>query len=173
MQFPGITRLRRLNWSCAYVARHCVTVRKLHALTHIFRICIPANQELYNNTGLEVLKHFSCSTQLSMIFIMFINVKMLAFLTFISMIKTSVSSKTSKPFIFKHFRVYEKLNFVLSWVEHGKKFYNLGPGLWTPVRSTGLASPIIKYLLHIVDINGLLSVTCDLRVSRLDTHLCP
>ena len=47
--------------------------------------------ETLNLPGLEVIKHFSCSTQLSMKFIMLINVKMpttVGILTFISRINT-------------------------------------------------------------------------------------
>ena len=58
--------------------------------------------------GPEVLKLFSCSTQLSMKFIMLISVKMptiVGILTFMSMINTtSEHVKARKVFIFKQFR---------------------------------------------------------------------
>ena len=65
--------------------------------------------------GPEVIKLFSCSTQLSMKFIMLINVKMptiVGILTFISRINTtSESLKARKVFVFRHFKFYEQLKF--------------------------------------------------------------
>ena len=61
-------------------------------------------------SGPKVIKLFSCSTQLSMKFILLINVKMptiVGILTFISMIiTTSKSWKARNVFIFKHFSIY-------------------------------------------------------------------
>ena len=58
---------------------------------------------------------FSCSTQLSMKYIMLILVKMptiVGILTFISMINsTSRSLKARKVYIFQHFSFYEQLVF--------------------------------------------------------------
>ena len=49
-------------------------------------------------------------------------------LTFISMINTTLNSlKAIEVFIFRHFSFYEQLNFVLSRVEHGKRFITSGP----------------------------------------------
>ena len=63
----------------------------------------------------EVIKLFSCSTQLSMKFILLINVKMptiVGILTFISMINTaSERFKARNFFISKHFSFYQKLKF--------------------------------------------------------------
>ena len=63
----------------------------------------------------KVIKLFSCSTQLSIKFVMFINVKMptiIGILTFISMInKTSESLKARKVFVFQHVSFYEQLKF--------------------------------------------------------------
>ena len=67
------------------------------------------------------IKLFSSLTQLSMNFIMIINVKMptiVGISTIISMINTaSVSSKARKFFIFQHFSFYEQLKFhtQVSW----------------------------------------------------------
>ena len=65
--------------------------------------------------GPEVIKLFACSTQLSMKFIMLINVKMptsVVILIFMSMINTtSEHLKARKVFIFKHFRFYEHFKF--------------------------------------------------------------
>ena len=59
-------------------------------------------------------KTFSCSTQLSIKFIMLINVKMttiVGILIFMSMMNTSEHLKARKVFIFKQFRFYEHLKF--------------------------------------------------------------
>ena len=64
-------------------------------------------------SGLEVIKLFSCSTQLSTKFIMLINVKMptvVGILIFISMINaTSETLKAGKVSIFQQFSFYEQL----------------------------------------------------------------
>ena len=65
--------------------------------------------------GPEVIKLFSCSTHLSMIFILLINVKMpttVGIFTFISRINsTSGGIKVSKIFIFHHVNFCEELKF--------------------------------------------------------------
>ena len=65
--------------------------------------------------GPEAIKIFSCSTHLSMKFIMLINVKMptiCGILIFMSMINTtSEHLKARKVFIFKHCRFYENLKY--------------------------------------------------------------
>ena len=63
-------------------------------------------------------KAFSCSTQLSIKFIMLMNVKMptiVGILTFISMINTtSENLKESEVSFFQHFSFYEQLTFIPS-----------------------------------------------------------
>ena len=82
------------------------------------------------NPGSEVIKLFSCSTQLSTKFILLINVKVptiIDILTFISMINTtSEILKARNFFICWYLSFYEQLKVraQLSWV--WKKFYNLG-----------------------------------------------
>ena len=65
--------------------------------------------------GSEVIKLFSCSTQLSMKFIMLINVKMptiVGILTLISMINTSSKSlKAREIYMFQYFSFYEQSEF--------------------------------------------------------------
>ena len=65
--------------------------------------------------GSEVIKLFSCSTQLSTKFILLINVKMptiVGILTFISMINTtSERLKTKNFFIYWYLSFYEQLKF--------------------------------------------------------------
>ena len=67
------------------------------------------------STGQEVIKLFSCSTQLSTKLIILINVKMptiVGILTFISMINTiSESLKAKGIFVFQHLSFYEQLRF--------------------------------------------------------------
>ena len=83
----------------------------------IFMLKSVRNENSYTNSGigLKVITPFSCSNQLSMKFIMFINVKMptiVVILTFISMINTaSESLKVREVYIFLPFSVYEQLNF--------------------------------------------------------------
>ena len=75
-------------------------------------------------SGPEIIKLFSCSTQLIIKFIMLINVKMPTIIyLFISMINT-----TSQVFVFQHFRCYDHLKFhaQLSWA--WKSFITSRPG---------------------------------------------
>ena len=68
-----------------------------------------------NQPGPEVIKHFSCPTQLSTKFILLINVKMptiVGILSFISMINTtSERLKARDIVIFQQFSFYEQLKF--------------------------------------------------------------
>ena len=68
--------------------------------------------------GPEVIKLFSYSTQLSMKFIMLINVKMP---TTVMINTTSESLEERKVFIFQHFSFYEQLKFHAA--RHKKVFY--------------------------------------------------
>ena len=82
-------------------------------------------------TGPEVIKLFSCSTQLSMKFFLLINVKMptiFGILVWMSG-KNSILGLAWKSWISWYFYIYEHLKFhaQLSWA--WKKFYNLGPRL--------------------------------------------
>ena len=94
---------------------------------HVLKINLPSQP------GPEVIKLFSCSTQLSMKFFLLINVKMptiVGILTFMSR-KNSILhlSEPDKSWISWYFYTYEQLKFhaQLSWAQ--KKFYNLRP--WT------------------------------------------
>ena len=83
--------------------------------------------------GLEVIKLFSCSTQLSTKFILLISVKMptiVGILTYISMINTTYERlKAINFFVCWYFSFYEQLKFVLSWVEREKSFLTSRPDL--------------------------------------------
>ena len=79
----------------------------------------------------EVIKLFSCSTQLSMLFFLLINVKMPTFvgiLTFMSR-KNSILglSDPEKHWISWYFHIHEQLNFYAQLSLAWKKFYNLVP----------------------------------------------
>ena len=80
-----------------------------------------------SRSGPEALKLSSCSTQLSMKFIMLINVKMptiVGILTLICMINTAYESlQVRKFFIFQHFSFYGQLKFHAQLSM--KKIYNL------------------------------------------------
>ena len=84
--------------------------------------------------GPEVIKLFWCSTQLSMKFILLINVKMptiVGILTFISMMKTTPERLKARTFFICRCLVFMSTwNFVVSWVEHEKSFITSGPGIF-------------------------------------------
>ena len=91
----------------------------------LFYILILSRMEkILTSPGPEFIKLFPCSTQLSMKFILLINVKMptiVGILTFISIINTiSERLKARHFFNCRYFSFYEQLNFVLSGVEHEK-----------------------------------------------------
>ena len=75
----------------------------------------PCMQSVYKNSDPEVLKLFSCSTQLSKKFNLLINVKMptiVGILIFISMINTtSERPKARNFFICEYFSLYQQLEF--------------------------------------------------------------
>ena len=97
-------------------------------------------------SGLEVIQPFSCSTLLSMKFILLINVKMPTFvgiLTFMSWINTaSESFKTRYIIIFQHF------SFNKQWIFHDqlslacKTFITLRP----EIRMSAYKNSITRYL---------------------------
>ena len=82
--------------------------------------------------GSVVIKLFSFSTHLSMEFILLINVKMpttVGILTFVSRINDWLSQfKSEIPYFLSNLMFMSSLNFMLSLVEHEKKFCNL---VWT------------------------------------------
>ena len=85
-------------------------------------------------TGLDVIKLFSGSTQLSTKIILLINIKMptiVGILTFISMINTtSERLKAWNIFICRYLSFFmSSWNFVLSWVEHEKSYITSGQEL--------------------------------------------
>ena len=79
----------------------------------------------------QVIKHFSCSTQLRLKFILLIYVRMptiVHILTFISRKNYSWWFKYEISIIWAIFIFMSSLNFMLSRVEHGKSFVTLRPG---------------------------------------------
>ena len=85
-----------------------INLKKMHQL---FNVKFVLGDHCFHRSGLDVIKLFSCSTQLSMKFAMLINVKMptiVGILTFISMINTtSERLKVRNFFICQYFGFYE------------------------------------------------------------------
>ena len=86
-------------------------------------------------SGREVIKRFSCSTQLSTKFILLINVKMptiVGILKFISMINTTSARIKANTSLFVGNLVFmSSWNFVLNLVELEKSFIDSGPGAFS------------------------------------------
>ena len=89
------------------------------AAVHAWHLSISINSHTRSQTtkrGLEVIKLFSCSTQLSTKFILLVNVKMptiVGILTFISMINTIYERfKAKNFFICWYFNFFEQLKFL-------------------------------------------------------------
>ena len=80
-----------------------------------YNACMETEFTKYRRPGPEVIKLFSCSTQLSMKFNMLINVKMptiVGILTFINMMNTKFKRmKARNVFIFQHFSFHKELKF--------------------------------------------------------------
>ena len=97
---------------------------------HSSRKCTTLHQEM-QIFGPEVIKLFSSSTQLRMICILLINVKMptiVGILTFMSRINTtSERLKARNFFICLYFSFYEQLKFCAQ-LEYEKSFITSGPG---------------------------------------------
>ena len=108
--FIGQVHYWHLNFTCPWAS--IIVSTPLHKHWHFWWA---DDSEDLKIPGLEVIKYFSCSTQLSMKFIMLIIVKMptiVGILTLISMINTtSESLKARNVFIFQHFSFYEHLKF--------------------------------------------------------------
>ena len=109
----------------------CTSHFAIHSRDRTANMGESAQTAWMHKTGPEVIKLFSCSTQLSMKIFPLINVKMptiVCILTFMNG-KNSILglSEPDKCWISWYFHIYEQLNFYtqLSWA--WKKFYNLGP----------------------------------------------
>ena len=87
----------------------------------------------HRNTGPEVKKLFSCSTQLSMKFVLLINLKLLtnanSFLLNVAKHENSLLINMKMPTIVRIFIFISRENFMCSWVEHEKSFISSGPDL--------------------------------------------
>ena len=105
-----------------------------------------------HRSGPDVIKLFSCSTQLSTKYILLINIKMptiVGISTFITMInKTSESLKARKVVIFSSLVFMSSCDFMLSWVEHEKSFITWYPSskIWQFIC---FASQIIEWNLQL------------------------
>ena len=96
--------------------------------SHCFFFCIGLLLH-YLVPGPEVIKLFSCSTQLRMTFILLVNVKMstiVGILTFISRI--NIPSEQDNLVIFQYFTFYEQSKCRAQLVEHETSFITSGPG---------------------------------------------
>ena len=110
--------------------------------------------------GPKVIKLFSCSTQLSMKFVLLINLKLLTianfFLINIAEHENFSANKYENAIIFIFI---SSENFMLSWVEHEKSFITLGPGqpcrprwdstlcsIWSGSKMFATGGHIIKYM---------------------------
>ena len=91
-------------------------------------------QQDWCNIMLRGHKKFSCSSQLSMKFFLLINIKMptnVGILIFISRKSFMLSSDVQEEPLNCWYLIFIGVtNFILSWVEHEKRFHNLRPMLW-------------------------------------------
>ena len=78
------------------------------------------------SSGPEVIKLFSCSTQLSMKFVLLIYLKLLTILN-----SFLLNIADLENFSVNKYENANRENFMLSWVEHEKKFITSGPDIWT------------------------------------------
>ena len=109
---PAIVSNRKIPQTIATCFLHC-----LYSTSFLsYQDCQQLPITLFlSRQGPEVIKLFSCSTQLSMKFILLINVKMptiVGILTFISMIDTTSERLEARNFfICRYFSFYEQLKF--------------------------------------------------------------
>ena len=101
---------KKIAWLQNLTKRRLKRCRELKKIYWLLRSLLHAPMNRVNKlieSGLEAIKLFSCSSQLSTKFILLINVKMptiVGILTFIYKINTpSESLKARKVFIFQHF----------------------------------------------------------------------
>ena len=91
----------------------------------------PVEHSAGERSGPEFIKLFSCSTQLSMIFFLLINVKMptiVGILTFMSGKNSNLGLSEPKKAEFLDIFIFRSIyNFMLNSVEHDKKFITSGP----------------------------------------------
>ena len=137
-------------WTCSYLpwcsirifsinmvysgTTHTVNVLKFWTLIFcknglmVFPVCYSDKHFVDISPGPEVIKLFSCSTQLSTKFILLINVKMptiVGILTFISIINITFERPQARNFFICQYFM-SSWNFLLSWVEHEKSFITSG-----------------------------------------------
>ena len=110
------------------------------------RVAHKLNIKLWLHSGPEVINVFSCSTQLSMKFHLVIKIKKHQQLNYFhAQLSWACSAELGMKEVLKNgciLRFISKINFVLSWVEHEKKFITSGPvcewfsGVDTLIKST-------------------------------------
>ena len=98
--------------------------------------------------GPEIIKRFSCSTQLSMKFVLLINLTWLTFanssLLNIAEHESFSANKYENANYCWHFHIYLQRTFMLSWFEHEKSFITSRPGLSVPI----LRMSMVLWLFH-------------------------
>ena len=114
----------------------CIIV---HFTAYCWVYSTPNKMMSHTTPGCEVIKLFSCSTQLSTQFQLLIKLKYLQMKKFLALSLSDVVFimliNIKIPTIVGILTFISRINFVLSWVEHGKSFITLGPGLRRYMRS--------------------------------------
>ena len=120
------------SWEGHVLDADCPTTdRPRCQVVQVIASCLPHEratlldfESVWQQSGLELIKLFSCSTQLGMKFILLINVKMptiVGILTFLSRIHTTSSClRAGKMPHFFTFYLLSSWSFVLNWVEQEK-----------------------------------------------------
>ena len=120
------------HWSYASEQRNFWqdSVDELTRLNHMSERLF--SQEAAHWSGPEVIKLFLCSTQISMKFVLLINLKLLtianSFLLNITSMKISLLMNMKMPTFVGVFIFISRENFMLSWVEYKKRFITSEPG---------------------------------------------
>ena len=139
-------RLHRLVWVYTKLLvkmPHCWKSRDAAHVYFNFLYCrlVPSADNLWglvksSGPGPEVIKLFSCSTQLSAKFQLLIKLKYLQMKKFLALSFSDavfiMLINVKMPTIVGILTFMCRINFVLSWVEHGKSFINnLGARSWS------------------------------------------
>ena len=129
MQYSFLQKTQKRTDRFLSLVMQCVLMHWI-LLFYISQTPRQAWWEWQRNPGPEVIKLFSCSTQLSMKFVLLINLKLLtilnSFLLNIAEHENFSANKYENANLSWHFHIYwqRKFHAQLSWA--WKKFYNLG-----------------------------------------------
>ena len=112
--------------SSSYPADYFEVSLKLSALWTATVFALSIRTEI---PGPKVIKLFSCSTQLSMKFVLLINLKLLTIANFFLINIAEHENFSANKYENANFFIFiSRENFMLSRVEHEKSFITLGPG---------------------------------------------